>query len=160
MSLLFNNGLPSQYDIRVRNLTIDSTLTIPTGAVADEVLTSDANGNATWQPSSGGSGRVLRLVGTQGAVNVVGVSVIIGQNALQPLTLQSLAGGVDGQQIQIIADNIGRVTIKNNTSIGSDQSFWTYTNVDLVLPLGGNTVGYASVVYDAVFGRWVAVQIA
>lgn len=45
----------SESGLRMLDATrFDSTLQIPTGAVSGYVLTSDADGYATWQPSSGG----------------------------------------------------------------------------------------------------------
>ncbi len=41
----------------------DSTIKIPTGAGAGKVLTSDANGNATWQNLGAGSGTVWGSIG-------------------------------------------------------------------------------------------------
>ena len=51
--------------IFLSGLTVNSTFTFADGSENDGyVLTSDAFGNATWQPSSGVSGEFLPLSGT------------------------------------------------------------------------------------------------
>ncbi|MEE9146083.1 MAG: hypothetical protein V3U27_01640, partial [Candidatus Tectomicrobia bacterium] len=42
----------------------DGTITLPTGATNGYVLTTDANGNATWMPASGGGSLTLPFAGT------------------------------------------------------------------------------------------------
>ncbi len=42
----------------------DGTITLPTGATNGFVLTTDANGNATWMPASGGGSLTLPFAGT------------------------------------------------------------------------------------------------
>lgn len=131
-----------------------------TNPIDGYVLTSDANGNATWQSPSGGAERVLRLLGTNSAVDVSDVSTIIAQNPLQPVTLVSLKNGIDGQWIQMIADQGSTMLIKNNTSVGSDQPFYTMYNADITIPTPaiGLQLGTGYAVYDAQFtggGRWI-----
>jgi hypothetical protein len=63
--VLNNNGLKVDNQGKT---TIGGPLVIPTGAVANRVLTSDASGNATWQPSglpTGTTNQTLRHNGSE-----------------------------------------------------------------------------------------------
>lgn len=51
-SYQYGNGI---LKVNVDTVKIDGKIQIPTGAGAAKVLTSDADGTATWQPASGGS---------------------------------------------------------------------------------------------------------
>lgn len=94
--------------------------------------------------------------GTLGAVDVSNINVLIKDFSLLT-TLQSLANGVDGQVINILAASNGAgpsLTIKNNVSVGFDQVISTQTNADISIPSGVNIVGSATLVYSSVAGKW------
>ena len=74
-------------------LDVDGSLRFRTGAAAGRVLTSDANGNATWQAPGGGGGFTLPYAGSDASG---GTSFIIANTngAANAITGQSFGSGV------------------------------------------------------------------
>ncbi len=161
LSELLNTNLNSKSwsDLYFDSLTTNGIklLADPSGGY---IIKSDSVGNMSWKPASGGTGTVLRIDGSQNTVNVSGVSVILNENSLSQLTLISLANGVDGQTIQIIADSSAVVVIKNNTSVGVDQVIQNNTNADITIPSGGHTFGMALATYSSTLSKWLCVAIS
>jgi hypothetical protein len=75
-------------------------LIIPTNAAAGKVLTSDANGNATWQDATGGGGTSGWALG--------------GNNVATPTKL----GTTSAQDLLITTDNQTRILINANGTVG------------------------------------------
>src|SRR2546429_312688 len=65
----------------ISNLTLLGTLKYTNGAVNGFVLTTDAAGNASWMPASGGSGGQIVVAGTNVTAQTNGVYVTL--NAAQ-----------------------------------------------------------------------------
>lgn len=72
-------------------------LTIPNGAVAGMVLTSDGSGNATWQPAGGGGGNYWPV--------------------LLPATVRQI-GNTTNESLQVITNNTNRIHIAAGGNVG------------------------------------------
>jgi hypothetical protein len=131
-----NNSDPG-YKLSVNGSLRAQTLTLPTGAALGMVLTSDANGNASWQ-AAGQSAAGWAFGG-----NTVG-------------TVKDL-GTVDNNDFPLITDNVERmrITARGNLLIGKSSQ----TNTGYILDINGiarantvivNTTG-ADFVFDSTY---------
>ncbi len=159
MSISHILGSDSQGKVPWKFLNVSKLYTnniqMSSGAATGYVMTClDSTGTFSWVPAAEAKSNVVRLEGTQSAYNVSDVSTIINSNTLANLTLNSLAGMVDGQSLTLIANNSGVITIKNNTTTGApgEQIILTNTGSDIVIPDGGQN-GTVYITYDATQGR-------
>lgn len=91
---------------------------LPTGAAAGKVLTSDANGNATWQTAAGSSSGWALGGNTTGAATTIGNT--------DGYDLRIVTAG--SERIRVLAD--GRVAIGNPTNLpAADAKLAVYGNI-------------------------------
>jgi hypothetical protein len=86
--------------------TFSSTVSIPTGAAAGKVLTSDASGGATWQ-NSGGSVVTMSATGT--ATSTATYIIFTGTTASQTITIPSAVTLGAGRELTI--KNVASVSV-------------------------------------------------
>lgn len=94
-NLIINGTTDNNSKLQVNGTMWATGLIIPTGAAAGKVLTSDANGNATWQTAAGGAGGWSLDGNAAGSVKKIGTTDAY---ALQVITnnLERLLIGSDG----------------------------------------------------------------
>jgi hypothetical protein len=86
--------------------TFSSTVTIPTGAGAGKVLTSDATGIASWQ-NSGGS--IVTMSATGNASSTASYIIFTGSTASQTITIPSAVTLGAGRELTI--KNVASVSV-------------------------------------------------
>ena len=132
-----------------RNITTDK-LRVRVGATAGYVLTSDSQGNATWQASTGGSGTASTVVAGAGLTSsgVTG-SVILDVNASNGLSISNdnvvLGGTISQVQTILLPDGLGARTFRFGDADGT--TITPFTRVDKLTTLGEismHTTGTAS----------------
>ena len=86
--------------------TFSSTVKITTGAAAGKVLTSDANGNATWQNTGG---TIVTMSATGTATSTATYIIFTGSTASQTITIPSAVTLGAGREITI--KNVASVSV-------------------------------------------------
>ena len=145
---------PNNAEIYVNKLHVQQNPT-----VGNVLACADSTGLCQWKGSLSNN-QVARITGTVGAYNVSNVQVISAYNPILPVTINSLAGGVDGQLVYFTAINGSTLKIKYNTSIGSDQPILTPDSADDTIPTGGNQIGIGMAIYDSSLSKWLYVSLA
>jgi hypothetical protein len=128
MSLLFNHGIPSQYDIRCRNLLVDSTFTLPLGAVNGYILYTNGAGLAHWgvAPSPGAPivfGSFYGMTAGTGNPGATDYAATLASSAAPP----SVAAGSAMNFPRPSCTAVGGIAINDP---GSDQAH----NTEFILP--------------------------
>ena len=116
--------------------TFSSTVRISSGAAAGRVLTSDANGNATWQ-NSGGSVVTMSATGT--ATSTASYIIFTGSTATQTITIPSAVTLGAGREITI--KNVASVSVSIASAGGfliQDNSTLTSTGAALGIEPSNN----------------------
>ena len=116
--------------------TFSSTVTIPTGAGAGKVLTSDANGVASWQ-NRGGSIVTMSVTGT--ATSTASYIIFTGSTASQTITIPSAVTLGAGRELTI--KNVASVTVSIVSAGGfliQDNSTLTSTGAALGIEPSNN----------------------
>jgi hypothetical protein len=93
--------------------TFSSTVRISSGAAAGRVLTSDADGNATWQNSGG---TVVTMSATGTATSTASYIIFTGSTASQTITIPSAVTLGAGREITI--KNVASVTVSIESAGG------------------------------------------
>lgn len=110
------------------NQVFSGTVRIPTGAANNKVLTSDANGNASWQPAGSQSG--VQVGGDIGGTNIS--PQVITTHLTNPLPLAQGGTGSSAQNFVDLTTNqsvagvktfTGEVTVPNGASANDAAAF-------------------------------------
>ncbi len=104
-------------------LKVNGTLLIPTSAAAGYVLTSDANGEASWQASAGGAGGLLAANNLNDLTNVATARTNLG-----------LAIGTNVQAHSANLDLLAAKAVPSGTLVGTSDT-QTLTNKTLTSPI-------------------------
>jgi hypothetical protein len=114
MSLLFNHGQPSPYNVRSNTLVLDSGLQLIAGAAVGDVLTSDASGNATWQPNTGPTpGDNIVVANPAPMISILDTGVNSNNAILR------LQGQPSFAFVQLLADGAGNAVLQNLNTAGN-----------------------------------------
>ena len=146
--------------------------TLPSGGTANQVLTSDASSNATWQ-DAGGGGKVLQVISnssdssqgiTTSETTVSGSSITItpvasGSSFLYVFDTHGYSNGNPNSTIYTIKRD--GTTVRQNRVISKQTANDDHERLDIVMSILdvtptytlGNTLTYTFTVYHAVSGE-------
>ena len=147
--------------IDATGLTITGQIKITGGTpAAGQVLTSDANGLATWEPAAGGgepTEQTTTLTGTQNDFSLSAAYTVLRCNNATDLTITGFTiGGVAptaGDRVQIISVGAGHVFLSHQAAGSTAANRLLNWVTSGVTPLAAGT-GVAEYQYDDTTDRW------
>ena len=132
--VLKTNG--SAFGLSASNTTLKGTLTIPTGAAAGRVLTSDSSGNATWTTPTGGG------TGGSGAIAITSLNSLTN-------TVQTFFVTVGGSTPQISSDPATAKHIFNIPNLVFDPPLNRSGNFVTLSPISNANVASSAAIAES-----------
>ena len=134
--------------------TFSSTVTIPTGAGANKILTSDASGNATWNANPNAAFRIVSSA-TDNISATTDKYVIYTNAGAGTLTLPAVTSTMSGKEI--IIKNVSNYNVTINTTSSQviivDFANITATSATLGIEASNNWI---KLIADGTNSRWIA----